>query len=141
MIKIVNPWFFLAAINGFLSVSAGAMGAHLLPSDISDGALFLYNQGSEYQLTHALALMGVAVLQSMAGTNPPNNKLLLWAGISFNVGIILFSGTLYWLGINGTGSLGEWHFLTPIGGASLLVGWLALTLASWKIIWLPSNKE
>ena len=135
MMKIVNPWFFLAAINGFISVGAGAMGAHLLPVDISDRALFLYNQGADYQLTHALALMGVAVLKTMAGTNAPNNKLLVWAGISFVIGIMLFSGTLYWLSINGAGSLGSWHFLTPIGGSSLLVGWLALTLASWKIVW------
>jgi uncharacterized membrane protein YgdD (TMEM256/DUF423 family) len=141
MQKIVNPWFFLAAINGFISVALGAMGAHMLPVDISERALFLYNQGADYQLTHSLALMGVAILQSMAGKNRPNNKLLLWAGGSFVVGIVLFSGTLYWLGINGSGSLGDWHFLTPIGGSALLVGWLALTLASWKIVWAKPDGE
>ncbi len=43
-----------------------------------------------YQLVHTLALLGVALL----ATQIPG-RLVTWAGASFAIGILLFSGSLY----------------------------------------------
>ena len=49
------------------------------------------------------------------------------------LGILLFCGTLYWLGLNGSGSLGPLHWLTPLGGLALMAGWALLAAAGWRV--------
>ncbi len=131
-----NPWIFMAAANGFIAVSASAFGAHILKG-LEAGGLVLFSQGADFQMSHALALLGVGVFANFV--NPEAQKALYYSGISFQVGIILFSGSLYWLGFNGPGSLGSLHFIPPIGGFSLLIGWGLLTFTSWKTVW--GNKK
>ena len=78
-----------------------------------------------YQLVHALALFGVALL---AAHIP--GRLVTWAGISFTVGILLFSGSLYVLTMTGISKLG---IITPFGGLAFLLGWFFLGLAAWRL--------
>jgi len=78
-----------------------------------------------YQLVHALALFGVALLATQL-----QNRLVTWAGVCFALGIVLFSGSLYVLTLTGISKLG---IITPIGGLGFLVGWLCLGLAAWRI--------
>lgn len=78
-----------------------------------------------YQLVHALALFGVALL---AAHIP--GRLVMWAGVSFSIGILLFSGSLYLLTTVGIGKLG---IITPFGGLAFLIGWLCLGLAAWRL--------
>jgi uncharacterized membrane protein YgdD (TMEM256/DUF423 family) len=49
------------------------------------------------------------------------------AGISVSVGVALFSGTLYAMALGAPRWLGA---ITPLGGLSLIVGWLALAWAA-----------
>lgn len=137
-----NIWIFLAGINGFIAVGASALGSHAFEAEMSEAGRILYMQGADYQMSHALALLGVGVLANFplgrTAEKPGGNqsaKLLKYAGSAFAVGILLFSGSLYWLGINGAGSLGPLSLMTPLGGISLLSGWVLLTLASWRVIW------
>ncbi len=74
---------------------------------------------------HALALLGVALL----ATQIPG-RLVTWAGASFAVGILLFSGSLYVLTLTGVSKLG---IITPFGGLAFLSGWLCLGLAAWRL--------
>ncbi len=127
-----NPWIFMAAANGFIAVTASAFGAHVLEG-LEEGGLMLFNQGADFQMSHALALLGVGIFANYV--NETTAKALHYSGISFQLGIILFSGSLYWLGIGGPGSLGSFHVLPPIGGLSLLIGWAFLTNTSWKTVW------
>ncbi|MEO0013965.1 MAG: hypothetical protein RLZZ535_2354, partial [Cyanobacteriota bacterium] len=60
----------------------------------------------------------------------PNSTLLTVAGYAFIAGIFIFSGSLYALTLTGIKWLGA---ITPIGGMALIVGWLCLALASWRI--------
>jgi uncharacterized membrane protein YgdD (TMEM256/DUF423 family) len=55
--------------------------------------------------------------------------LLRGAGIAFVAGVLLFSGSLYALCLGGGSVFGP---LTPLGGVSLIIGWLALALALWR---------
>lgn len=129
----VNFWLLLAGLNGLVSVLMGAMGAHAFGIVRGSDAYFMYNQGTQFHFTHTLAMMGASILASMA-VSEQGQRLVQWAGVAFQLGIILFSGSLYWLGIHGPNSLGSFHWLPPLGGSALIVGWLALSMASYKIV-------
>jgi uncharacterized membrane protein YgdD (TMEM256/DUF423 family) len=56
-------WLLVAAAFGFLAVSAGAFGAHVLEaSDDARGAR-LFETGARYQMWHALAMLGALALR------------------------------------------------------------------------------
>jgi uncharacterized membrane protein YgdD (TMEM256/DUF423 family) len=70
---------------------------------------------------HALALVAVAWLASTR-----SGRALVpvhVAGAAFTLGIILFSGTLYAFGLF---ALVPVEGAAPVGGALLIIGWLAL---------------
>lgn len=120
--------FFLliAAASGFLAVMLGAFAAHALKSKLDSYALGIFQTGVTYQMYHALALFGVAVLWSLYP-----GKLLQWAGYSFIVGSLLFCGSLYWLAFGAPRWVGP---ITPLGGMGFLIGWLCLfiTALQWR---------
>ena len=110
----------IAAILGASSVAAGAFGTHSLRGQLSERALEIFEVGTRYQMYHALALLGVAILLN---NNPQPNKSLVVSGWLFITGVLLFSGSLYALSLTNTVSLG---ILTPLGGAALIAGWITL---------------
>jgi uncharacterized membrane protein YgdD (TMEM256/DUF423 family) len=115
----------LAAFFGFTGVALGAFAAHGLKSRLSADYLAIFHTGVTYQLVHTLALFGVALL----ATHIPG-RIVTWAGISFVIGILLFSGSLYLLTLTGISKLG---IITPFGGVAFLLGWLFLGLAAWRL--------
>jgi len=125
----MRVWLMLAGANGAIAVAAAAAGTHALARRASEGQVAWLEQAAEYQLWHALAFLGLAALAAVK-TMPA--RLALWAGWAFQIGILLFCGSLYWLGLMGPGGLGPLHFLTPLGGLSLIAGWVLLTLAGLR---------
>ena len=122
---MLRGFLMLAAFFGFTGVALGAFAAHGLKKSLSAEYLAIFHTGVTYQLVHALALFGVALLAAhMPG------RLVLWAGVSFSIGILLFSGSLYLLTTVGIGKLG---IITPFGGLAFLIGWLCLGLAAWRL--------
>jgi uncharacterized membrane protein YgdD (TMEM256/DUF423 family) len=121
--------FFLtiAAIFGGLSVAGGAFGAHALREKISARSLEIFDTGARYQMYHALALLVVALLMSRL-ENPPTT--LLVSGWLFIIGVVIFSGSLYALGLTGIKSLGA---VAPLGGLALMLGWGALAIAATTV--------
>ncbi|GFM78889.1 DUF423 domain-containing protein [Pseudomonas cichorii] len=115
----------LAAFFGFTGVALGAFAAHGLKGRLSPEYLAIFHTGVLYQLVHALALLGVAVLAAQIP-----GRLVTWAGFSFAIGIVLFSGSLYALTLSGIGKLG---IVTPFGGLAFLIGWLTLGIAAWRL--------
>ena len=93
---MLRSFLMLAAFFGFTGVALGAFAAHGLKNRLSAEYLAIFHTGVTYQLVHALALFGVALL---AAHIP--GRLVSWAGISFTVGILLFSGSLYALTLTG----------------------------------------
>ncbi|WP_044871021.1 DUF423 domain-containing protein [Pseudomonas sp. LFM046] len=118
-------YLLLSAFTGFTGVALGAFAAHGLKSRLTPEHLAVFQTGTHYQLIHALALFGVALLALHAPS-----RLLTLAGGFFALGILLFSGSLYLLTLSGIGKLG---IITPFGGLAFLAGWLCLGLAAWNL--------
>lgn len=115
-------WVLLAALNGLLAVAAGAYGRHGV---LDAGGREMFAIGSQYQLTHALALFGVGWLATR--TDLPLLSPVHLAGAGFTLGIVLFSGSLYWFGIAGAVPV---EGAAPVGGFLLMLGWLSVAVAA-----------
>ncbi len=119
-----------ATLLGALSVALGAFGAHALKQQVSDYAVNIYETGVRYQFYHVFALLATGILYKEF-----SNKFILWAGILFIAGIILFSGSLYWLMyIKGAVLPGyDWvGAITPLGGVAFILGWISLFIGCFK---------
>jgi uncharacterized membrane protein YgdD (TMEM256/DUF423 family) len=121
-------WLLLGALNGFLSVAAGAFGAHALKARLGPDLLAVFETGARYHMYHALALLAVGLLAAVRPAGVPAG-LLNGAGWAFLVGILLFSGSLYALALTGVRGLGA---ITPLGGLGFLAGWVLLALAALR---------
>lgn len=122
---MIRSFLLLAALFGLTGVALGAFAAHALKARITADYLAVFQTGVHYQLFHALALFGVALLM----LHVPG-RLLVAAGSLFAVGVLLFSGSLYLLALTGVGKLG---IITPFGGVAFLSGWFCLLLSAWKL--------
>lgn len=120
-----NKSFIAGCVYAFLAVGLGAFGAHALKERLSADMMAVYHTGIQYQMFHALALLVVALAYAYAGDS---NKVR-WAGRLFQLGIVLFSGSLYVLAISGLKWFGA---ITPLGGVSFLAGWMMLALSLRK---------
>ncbi|MEB0039433.1 DUF423 domain-containing protein [Pseudomonas sp. MH10] len=118
-------FLMLAAFFGFTGVALGAFAAHGLKNRLSAEYLAVFHTGVLYQLIHTLALLAVAVIAIQVP-----GRLVTWAGISFAIGILLFSGSLYALTLTGVSQLG---IITPFGGLAFLIGWALLGLTAWRL--------
>jgi uncharacterized membrane protein YgdD (TMEM256/DUF423 family) len=113
--------FRLAAALCFLAVALGAFGAHWLkPSLEANNLVDAWNKAVLYHFIHAIALLVLALV----GSTNRGAWWLLFAGI------IIFSGSLYVMGLTGLRSLGP---ITPLGGLCFLAGW------AWLIISPPNR--
>ena len=115
-------FLFLGAFFGGLAVAAGAFGAHALRAHLTPDLLAVFETGARYQMYHALALIGVALVRAHLP-----GRLIAGAGWCFVLGILLFSGSLYLLAITG---ITWWGAVTPLGGVAFLVGWGCLGVAA-----------
>lgn len=115
----------LGALYGFLGVGLGAFGAHALRTRLSPEMLAVWKTAVEYQMFHALALLGVGLLLRQGG----GSTLLNSSAACFAVGALLFSGSLYALALSGVRVLGA---ITPLGGVFFLIGWALLLVATLR---------
>ena len=121
----------IAAFLGALTVALGAFGAHALKAVLSPAALITYETAVRYQMYHVVALLITGILINKA-VSPKQQKLLRRAGLFFIDGIVLFSGSLYFivakpfLGIEGLPWVGV---ITPMGGLLWMVAWVLLGLS------------
>ena len=114
----------IGCILGALAVAAGAFGAHGLSEFLDEsGRASIYETAVKYQFYHSLLLILAGVWGQKISIKIPVYLIVL--------GIVLFSGSLYllifanitWFGI-----------ITPIGGISLIGGWLSLGYAARKLV-------
>ena len=109
----------VAAVLGGLAVALGAIGAHLMQGHYEAIDLERFEKAVRYQMYHALAL-GLCGALGLAGVRTKA------AGMSFLLGITLFSGSLYALVFTHQKT---WGHVTPFGGVAFLVGWGMLAAA------------
>lgn len=131
-----SSWLTTGAVLAGLAVGLGAFAAHglndLFATQYADAEprkvagveipaslkyLEDFKTGAEYQMYHALGIIGVGLLMR---SSKNRNRSLNAAGWSFLIGIIVFSGGLYLLTTTGQRWLGA---IVPIGGVAFLVGW------------------
>lgn len=117
-------WLILGAASAFISVAAGAFGAHALKARLSPDLLNVFETGARYQMYHSLGLIAIGLLMSLRPS-----PLLNGAGWAMLAGIVLFSGSLYALTLSGVRALGA---ITPLGGLGFLAGWLLFAVAVWR---------
>ena len=117
--------FRLAAFLGASGIILGALGAHALADRLAEaGMTRIWETAVLYHLTHALALLGAALLARQANNG---NRWCSISIIAWTAGIPAFSGSLYILALGGKGAI--FGPVTPLGGIALIIGWLAV--AGW----------
>jgi len=120
----------LAGVNslatGFFAVALGillgAFGAHGL-GDVGAQRLGYWETATLY---HFIAGFGLVALGLVQMVRPVGG----WPAIALLLGILLFSGSLYAMGLGGPRVLGA---VTPIGGTALIVGFAGLGLQAFKL--------
>lgn len=108
-----------------VSVVLGAFGAHQLKEIIEAKDLVTWETACRYQMYHAFALILLSMISS-------EHRYLKRAGFFFSLGIVLFSGSLYFIALKDVFSMNLKFIgpLTPIGGLFFVVGWVTLLLFS-----------
>jgi uncharacterized membrane protein YgdD (TMEM256/DUF423 family) len=111
-----RPNLIAAGLLGFTGVALGAFGAHALKEALAaNGTTATWQTAVLYHLIHAAALVALPGLP--------------WVGRCWIAGVVLFSGSLYWLALGGPKFLGP---VTPLGGLALLLGWALLAWHAFK---------
>src|SRR3954467_13559176 len=114
----------IGATTAALAVILGAFGAHALKEKIAADQLPIFETGVRYQMYHALALLLVGLLYDKFGGSTLN-----YSAYAFIIGILFFSGSVYLLSLRTLLGIESWKFLgpiTPLGGLSLITGWVLL---------------
>lgn len=119
---MMRLWIVLAALNGLCAVALGAWAAHGMTAFLT--AADLMETGVQYQMWHALALIGVAWLSDDPGVP---RGIIGTAGACFVLGILLFCGSLYATAAEG---VSLFPMSAPAGGILLMAGWVAMGIAA-----------
>ena len=116
-------WITAGAFVCALAVIAGAFGAHGLASRLDPSGLALWETAARYFTYTGFGLIAVG-LTALHG----NRVDLSGPGWCLLVGGLIFSGTVATMALGGPRWLGA---ITPIGGASLIAGfiWLGLVVS------------
>lgn len=118
-----RDWIGIGAVMAATGVAAGAFGAHGLEGRVTPELLATWRTGAHYHLVHAVGMVAIAfaVDRGVRGAGAAGWLLL--------VGVTVFSGSLYLLTLTGVRTLGA---ITPIGGVTLIAGWVTLAVGAWR---------
>ena len=124
MTVITRLFLILAGSQGAAAVALGAYAAHGMAGDYPETAIEMVETGSLYGLGHSAALLGLTLAHGRLGG--ALSRMVLVAGWCFGLGPLLFAGSLYAVALADLSGLGA---LAPIGGTTMILGWLALVAA------------
>jgi uncharacterized membrane protein YgdD (TMEM256/DUF423 family) len=122
-----STWVGIGALSAFIAVACGAFGAHGLEKILEPRMLEVWKTGAQYQMYHALAMIGFGLWSSVSGRDML--YLANYPGWAFLIGTVLFSGSLYALAVTGIRVLGA---ITPFGGLSFLLGWILFAFVALR---------
>jgi uncharacterized membrane protein YgdD (TMEM256/DUF423 family) len=118
--KLILLGSFLALI----SVILGALAAHALKEVLTVDQLSSFNTAVRYQMYHGLALIAIAATKYL--NDKVKNRLIYL----FSFGILLFSGSIYFLLLGSIVGV-DLKFLgpvTPVGGVLLITTWIYIII-------------
>lgn len=101
-----DPVIVLAALSAAIAIGAGAFGAHGVTGKPAEWL----RTGSIYQLAHAVAAVALVA---------PARRV----AVVLLIGAAIFAGALYALALGSPRILGA---VAPIGGATMIAGWIWL---------------
>lgn len=121
----------IIGLLGAVAVALGALGAHFLKSKLPTGLITIdqlngFDTAVKYQMYHTLAMLALVLLSKNI-----SHKFINWAYNCFLIGIIMFSGSLYFLctrNLFGAEWLKVLGPITPIGGLFFIAGWIFIAL-------------
>jgi uncharacterized membrane protein YgdD (TMEM256/DUF423 family) len=122
-----------AGLIGLTGIALGAFGAHALKATLVErGMTGAWDSAVKYHLFQAVALLALAAWARAADSGADaaaGGKLIAWIAWLWVAGVVLFSGSLYWLALGGPRWLGP---VTPLGGIALMLGWLLIAVAALR---------
>ena len=115
-----------AGVIGLLTVILGAIGSHLLSGNIPDEQLSKYDLAGTFAMYHALAILALTFMNRYVKRGYQNTIYFF-----FLIGVVLFSGTLYVSALQEVFGfeMPVLSKLTPIGGLSLIFGWVFIIIS------------
>ncbi len=114
-------WIALGSLAGLLAVGMAALAAHAF-AGLDAAHLRMVDSAIRMQGWHALALVGCGLWA------PRGGRLADCAGAAFAIGLVLFCGGVYALGIFDLHTASA----APFGGTLLMAGWLLLGLSALR---------
>ncbi|HEX2100664.1 MAG TPA: DUF423 domain-containing protein [Candidatus Synoicihabitans sp.] len=116
----------IAIVTGLLGVAGvalGAAGAHAWRDQLAaSGLTSAWETAVLYHLLHCVALLALS--------NPFfHGRARASIATCWIAGVLLFSGSLYALALDGPRWLGP---VTPLGGVALILGWGLVVLHGWR---------
>ena len=139
-----KSWTMIGALFAGLAVVLGAYAAHGLDKYLvekhgdetrevmgrtipaAEKYLTDFRTGVSYQMYHALGLVAIGIV-----AQTKRCWGLVIAGWCFVLGILLFSGSLYVIALQGPHWQGvRWGLVAPFGGVAYILGWLAFAVSS-----------
>ncbi len=108
-----------AALTLLLATLLDAYGTHSLRNSLTAAAWESYQTAIEYQFYHGLGLIGA----TLVAQRYPESRLIALSGWLLLAGVILFCGSIYATTFGAPAAVGS---LAPLGGMTLMSGWLAL---------------
>lgn len=120
--RVQQRWGAIATLQAFISVAAGAYGAHGLKQIVAEQNLAWWQTASQYMMYHSLGGILAVVLMAVSAR-------FLWSVKLFTLGNLLFSGSLFVMTLTDIRLLGA---ITPVGGVLYLSGWFVLLIGFLK---------
>ncbi len=116
--KDYNYSLIFGSFFGLTAVMLGAFGAHYLNTILNSDQMSIFETATRYQMYHAIVLTAIGLVLIDKKT-----KILNYSILAFILGTVLFSGTLYLYVVTG---IIFFAIITPVGGLSLILGWILL---------------
>lgn len=124
----------LVSINGLSGTILGALGAHALEKRLVEaGNTSAWETAGQYQLIHVACSLALLVWADCRCESAKNlHRAVIW----WQVGCVVFSGSIYILALGGPRFFGP---ITPLGGLALMVGWATLAVHALRLQPRPSS--
>jgi len=115
--QTTKNFLIIASLMMGLGISIGAFGAHGLQPYLDDYGNSIYVKGVNYWFYNTLGLFGIAFISYIT----PNSGKIVKSFYFVLGGTLIFAISLFILALTHIKWLGA---ITPIGGTSMIIGWL-----------------
>ncbi|WP_405608069.1 DUF423 domain-containing protein [Polaribacter sp. Asnod1-A03] len=116
----------ITAVLGLFAIILGAFGAHALKEILSSEQLLSFETAVRYQMYHVIVLLFVNTFNGFSAKQKNTISYL------FFIGILLFSGSIYLIQLTSVTAKSIW-FVTPLGGLTLILGWVLMIVIFLKM--------